>query len=76
MARLPDSNIHIYAAQPEHAFLDEWRNVAGPRWRVKRWESEDGSLMTVLCVRRVSVRAIRPLIRVCDTDTHGLFLPP
>lgn len=24
MARLLDSNILIYAAQPEHAFLDEW----------------------------------------------------
>ena len=36
MARLLDSNILIYAAQPEHVFLDEWRNVAGPRWRVKR----------------------------------------
>ena len=29
MARLLDSNILIYAAQPEHAFLDEWLEAPG-----------------------------------------------
>lgn len=29
MARLLDSNILIYAAQPENAFLDEWLEVPG-----------------------------------------------
>ena len=29
MARLLDSNILIYAAQPKHAFLDEWLEAPG-----------------------------------------------
>lgn len=29
MARLLDSNILIYPAQPEHAFLDEWLEAPG-----------------------------------------------
>jgi len=29
MARLLDSNIFIYATQPEHAFLDEWLEAPG-----------------------------------------------
>jgi predicted nucleic acid-binding protein len=29
MARLLDSNILIYAVQPEHAFLDEWLEAPG-----------------------------------------------
>ncbi len=29
MARLLDSNILIYATQPEHAFLDEWLEAPG-----------------------------------------------
>ena len=29
MARLLDSNILIYAAQPQHAFLDEWLEAPG-----------------------------------------------
>jgi len=29
MSRLLDSNILIYAAQPEHAFLDEWLEAPG-----------------------------------------------
>lgn len=29
MARLLDSNVLIYAAQPEHAFLDEWLEAPG-----------------------------------------------
>ena len=37
MARLLDSNILIYAAQLEHAFLDEWWNeVTGEEVGVRR----------------------------------------
>ena len=70
MARLLDSNILIYAAQPEHAFLDEWLEAPGTMisaisiTEVLGYEgitSDDEELFEAMCAQ-LSVQPVNEMI--------------